>query len=221
MNKILLVVAAHPDDEVLGCAGTVARLIGEGYTAYSLILGKGLGARGTIDSEALVVLQSEMQSANSLLGIKEVFNCDFPDNAFDSVPLLEIVQAVEQIVHKVQPELIFTHFREDLNIDHQLTYKAVLTATRPMKGQCVKEIYSFEVPSSTEWNFPNKFCPNVFFEISIQMDQKCAVCEAYAHEMRDYPHPRSIEHLKENAKNWGSKIGVRYAEAFECVRILR
>ena len=171
MSKRILIVAAHPDDEVLGCFGTVARLIKEGYEAYTLILGEGKTSREANNSkDELEVLNEESQKANAVIGIKKVYTCDFADNRFDSVDLLDIVKAVIKVKDEVQPEIIFTHYKNDLNIDHRITYNAVITATRPMEAECVKEIYSFEVLSSTEWNYPLCFSPNTFFDISETLD---------------------------------------------------
>jgi LmbE family N-acetylglucosaminyl deacetylase len=212
----ILIVAAHPDDEVLGCFGTIAKLIQRGYNAYTLILGEGKRARGA-DSE-LEILKEELKNANKTIGIKEVFTENFPDNAFDSVPLLEIVKKVEYYKNKVKPSIIFTHYEKDLNIDHQITYKAVITATRPMKEEVVKEIYSFEILSSTEWSYPLSFSPDTFFDISNTIELKLKAMSFYKSELREYPHPRSLKGIEINAKNWGMKVGLEYVEAFKCVR---
>ena len=126
--------------------------IKKGCTAYTLILSRGKTSRGEVDVKEIEDLQKEMIKSNNSIGIKEVFQADFPDNAFDSIPLLEIVKKIEEIKNVVKPEIIFTHHVGDMNIDHQITHVAVLTATRPMKDECVKTIYSMEIPSSTEWN---------------------------------------------------------------------
>jgi len=214
--KRFLIVAAHPDDEVLGCFGTAKRLINEGYEGYTLILGEGKTSRGA-ESE-LEILKKEIKEANSVIGIKEVFSFDFPDNAFDSVRLLDIVKVVEKIVGEVKPEIIFTHYEKDLNIDHQITYKATITATRPMEGCVVKEIYSFEILSSTEWNYPLNFSPDTFFDISDTLKYKVEAMNKYQSELREFPHPRSLEGIKLNSKQWGMKVGAKAAEAFKCVR---
>jgi len=150
MNKKILIVAAHPDDEVLGCFGTVAKLIKEGYKAYTLILGEGKTSRDekrVVENrkEEIDVLNSEIMNANNSIGIKKVFVESFPDNRFDSVDLLDIVKVVSKVKEEVQPDIIFTHYANDLNINHRITYQAVITATRPMENECVKELYSFEV----------------------------------------------------------------------------
>jgi LmbE family N-acetylglucosaminyl deacetylase len=153
-----------------------------------------------------------------MIGVSKVFSFDFPDNRFDSIPLLDIIKKIEEIKKQVKPDVIFTHFRNDLNIDHKKTYEAVITATRLMKDETVKTIYSFEVLSSTEWNYPITFSPNVFFDISYTIDKKINAMECYENEIRRFPHPRSIETIQSNAQTWGSKIGCKYAEAFELVR---
>lgn len=134
---------------------------------------------------------------------------------------LEIVKVIEKVKNELQPDIVFTHYGNDLNIDHQITYKAVLTATRPMKDECVKEIYSFEVLSSTEWNYPISFSPDVFFDINNTLEYKLKAMEMYKSELRNFPHPRSIEGIKINAEYWGMHIGLRYAEAFKNIRVVR
>ena len=223
MSKKILIVAAHPDDEVLGCFATVARLIKEGYEAYTLILGEGKTSR---DEQRIVenrkndikALNIEIQNANDIIGIKKVFIESFPDNRFDSVDLLDIIKVISKVKEEVQPDIIFTHFENDLNIDHQITYKAVITATRPMGSECVKEIYSFEILSSTEWNFPLSFSPDTFFNITETIDLKIKAMEEYASELYKYPHPRSIEEIKLNAKYHGMRVGKNHVEAFKCIR---
>lgn len=221
MNKRILIVAAHPDDEVLGCFATVAKLIKEGYEAYTLILSGGKTSRGEVDKIELNLLQTEMKQANDLIGIKKVLTANFPDNAFDSVALLEIVKEIEKIKEEIKPEIIFTHHIGDMNIDHQVTHKAVLTATRPMKDECVKAIYSMEISSSTEWNSfspQSAFIPNVFFEIENTIDLKVEAMSKYKSELREYSHPRSLKHIKELAKVNGTKVGLNYSENFMLVR---
>ena len=221
MSKTTLIVAAHPDDEVLGCFGTVTKLIKQGYTAYTLILSGGKTSRGKVGPQELDKLKEEMQKANKLIGIKKVYQADFPDNAFDSVSLLTIVKEIERVKNIVKPEIIFTHHIGDMNIDHQLTHKAVLTATRPMEDEVVKIIYSFEVPSSTEWNSFSKetvFTPNIFVDITNTIDKKVEAMGCYKSELREYPHPRSLQFIKESAKTNGIKVGLKYSENFMLIR---
>jgi len=226
MSKKILIVAAHPDDEVLGCFGTVARLIKEGYEAYTLILGEGKTSR---DEERIVedkkeeieLLNHEIINANKVIGIKKVFIESLPDNRFDHVDLLDIIKVISKVKEEVQPDIIFTHYEHDLNIDHQLTYKALITATRPMEDECVKEIYSFEILSSTEWNYPLSFAPDTFFDISQTVDLKIKAMKAYPSELCEYPHPRSLEGIELNAKYQGMRVGKRYVEAFKSIRVIK
>lgn len=223
-SKKILIVAAHPDDEILGCGGTVARLITAGYTAYTLILGEGITSRyndqtsSPKEKKELLSLKNNIEKANKIIGIKDTFVFDFPDNSFDKVPLLEIVKVIEKIKNEIKPEIIFTHFKDDLNVDHKITYNAVITSTRPLPEETVKEIYSFEVLSSTEWNFPTTFSPDIFYDISETIDLKIKAMESYKSEIRKFPHPRSSKGIRLNAQCWGMKVGLNYAEAFKCVR---
>lgn len=226
MNKKILIIAAHPDDEVLGCFGTVARLIKEGYTAYTLILGEGKTSRDeqrAIENkkDEIEVLNTEIQKANDIINIKKVFIESFPDNRFDSVDLLDIVKVITKIKDEIKPDIIFTHYENDLNIDHQITYKAVITATRPMKNESVKEIYSFEILSSTEWNYPLSFSPDTFFDIEDTINLKIKAMKAYNSELCIYPHPRSLEGIELNSKYQGMRVGKKYVEAFKSVRIIK
>jgi LmbE family N-acetylglucosaminyl deacetylase len=225
MKKRILVVAAHPDDEVLGCGGTMARLVSEGAEVNVLILGEGITSRNGLTKiqkeQQIKMLHGCANDANKILGVKQVYFSNFPDNSFDIVALLEIVKNIEQVKTELQPDIIFTHYEHDLNVDHQLTFKAVLTATRPIQQECVKEIYSFEVLSSTEWNFSEGFRPDVFFNIGSTIQLKKKALEKYVSEMREFPHPRSLKGIETNAMMWGIKVGFEFAEAFKCIRIIR
>jgi LmbE family N-acetylglucosaminyl deacetylase len=226
MNKKILIVAAHPDDEVLGCGGTVARLVKKGYEAHTLILGEGITSRQEgRNSGARAVdlrkLKQESLAANRILGVKSVFAYDFPDNKFDTVPLLDLVRVIEKIKKQIKPGIIFTHFKEDLNIDHRITYNAVITACRPQADESVKEVYSFEILSSTEWNYPLSFSPDAFFDISNSLGPKVKAMQKYKSELRKFPHPRSIEGIKLNAAYLGMRVGLKYAEAFKIVRAVK
>jgi len=226
MNKKILIVCAHPDDEVLGCGATSAKLSKEGYEIFTLILGEGKTSRDnqrdiSKHQNDIDRLNSEIENANNILNIKKVFTTDFADNRFDSIDLLDIVKKIEQVIQEVQPSTIFTHHIGDMNIDHQITHKAVLTATRPMQGECVKEIYTFEVASSTEWNSYSKesiFIPNTFVDVSSTIDTKVRAMQAYISELREYPHPRSLQFIKEMAKYNGVRVGLDFSENFMLIR---
>lgn len=224
-NRVL-VVAAHPDDEVLGCGATMARLAGEGADVVTAILGEGITSREGIAGEelkeALRTLKEQARGAAEILGVRDVRLFDLPDNRFDSVDMLDIVKMVEGLIAEIKPAAVFTHHRGDLNIDHQITNMAVLTATRPVGGHGVREIYSFEVPSSTEWAFgaPEQFKPDTFYSVGETMGAKIDAMAAYASEARDFPHPRSPEALKARAAHWGAVSGLGHAEAFMTLRRL-
>lgn len=224
--KRILIIAAHPDDEVLGCFATVARLIQEGYEAYTLILGEGITSRDSSRapsqrSEEIKSLRNAIYAANESIGIQKVFIENFPDNRFDSVDLLDIVKVISTIKDEVTPDIIFTHYADDLNIDHRITYQAVLTATRPMAHECVKEIYAFEVLSSTEWNYPLSFSPDLYYDVTATLPLKIDAMRHYAGELREYPHPRSLRGIELNADYWGMRTGLIKAEAFKTIRIIR
>jgi len=228
MPKRVLVVAAHPDDEVLGCGGTIARLVSERQEVAVAVLGEGVTARAPTRRQAkrpqVRALQIQSRQAAQVLGVRHLSHVGLPDNRFDAKPLLEIVKLIEVIVKRFRPEVVYTHHAGDLNIDHRITFEAVLTATRPLSGCPVRELYSFEVPSSTEWAFTrihNGFRPNVFVDISATLRTKLAAMQRYASEVRPAPHPRSSETLDAIARRWGSVIGVDYAEAFELIRLVR
>jgi LmbE family N-acetylglucosaminyl deacetylase len=223
MKETYLVVVAHPDDEVLGCGATLARLSKEGNKVITLILGEGATSRiGAKDlprrEKELKGLKEEAVKANRLLGVKKVFFEDLPDNRFDEVPLLDIIKKIAKIKDLIKPTIILTHHRNDLNIDHRMTYNAVLTAFRPIKGERAKEIYSFEVLSSTEWNYPNNFTPNFYLNAAQNFDKKIKAMKAYKREIRKWPHPRSVKAIKALAQKRGSEVGLEFAEAFEMIR---
>jgi LmbE family N-acetylglucosaminyl deacetylase len=224
--KKILVIAAHPDDEVLGCGGTMARLTREGNRVYTIILGEGITSRDekrdtSKRKKELRSLRDQAKKANTLLGVKRTFIFDLPDNRFDTVALLDIVKTLEKVKKEVKPDIVYTHSYGDLNIDHRITFEAVLTAFRPVKGESVKEIYSFEVPSSTEWAFGrinSGFRPNVFIDINDSLNLKLKAMGQYKTEKRTFPHPRSAKALRTVAGRWGTVSGCDAAEAFELIR---
>jgi LmbE family N-acetylglucosaminyl deacetylase len=224
----VLVVAAHPDDEILGCGGTMTRLAREGHDVRIAILAEGMSSRypqrEQADAQRMKNLHAHAQQAADKIGAKELILCKLPDNRLDTVPLLDVVKTVEDLVARLNPEIIYTHHPGDLNVDHGVVHRAVLTATRPMSGQCVREVYAFEVPSSTEWAFQRlepSFRPNVFVDITDSLETKIAALACYDTETRAFPHPRSAEALRAIATRWGSVAGLQAAEAFELIRSVR
>ncbi len=224
----VLVVAAHPDDEILGCGATAARLVHEGREVYFAVLGEGITSRHknreAADPKSLSLLHRHAHAAAAVIGAKDIFLYQLPDNRLDTVPLLQVVKIVEELLEKIKPEVVYTHHPGDLNVDHGVIHRAVLTATRPMAGQPVREIYAFEVPSSTEWAFGSLqplFRPNVFVDVNATLEAKIAAMSCYETESREFPHPRSPEALRALARRWGSVVGCHAAEAFELVRSVR
>jgi LmbE family N-acetylglucosaminyl deacetylase len=224
----VLVVAAHPDDEILGCGGTMTRLAREGHEVRIAILAEGISSRYAhredADQQQLQHLHARAQQAANKVGAKELVLCKLPDNRLDTVPLLDVVKTVEDLVARFRPEIIYTHHPGDLNVDHGVIHRAVLTATRPMTGQSVRDVYAFEVPSSTEWAFQRLeplFRPNVFVDIADSLETKIAALACYDTETRKFPHPRSPEALRAIATRWGSVVGLQAVEAFELIRSVR
>lgn len=218
MNDTALIVVAHPDDEVLGCGGTIAKLADNGTTVHVVFLADGVSSRneGSLP-EKLKVRRLAAKKACGILGVRSVSFEDFPDNRLDTVALLDITQRVEWYITEHRPIMVLTHHSGDLNIDHRRTLDAVVTACRPQLGHPVRSILSFEVPSSTEWQLQTSapsFQPNWFVDISATIERKLEALSAYESELRDWPHPRSLKGVEYLARWRGATVGVDAAEAF-------
>lgn len=220
--KCVLVIAAHPDDEALGCSGTMGKHIKNGDSVSVVFMTNGIGARNPGDQDISARSLAADKACKSL-GIASVTYNTFPDNSLDTVPFLEVVKSVEDSIQCFKPEIIYTHHKGDLNIDHQITHKAVLTACRPQPSHPVKEIYAFETLSSTEWQTPGDlpFMPNHFVDITDHIEAKKIILQLYGDEMREEPHSRSIENSLRLAALRGNTVGVYFAEAFQVVRVIR
>ena len=220
----VMVFAAHPDDELLGLGGTVRRLSNEGVIVRAVIMAEGITSRSETreqaDKNELSVLKENAIRAASLVGYKSIDFCGFPDNRMDQIDLLDIIKVVSKYVELYRPDVIFTHHHGDLNIDHRITCEAVLTACRPVGEYCVRRIYAFETPSSSEWNYnySKPFCPNVYCDVTGTFDAKINGMACYESESATYPHPRSPESLRALAQYRGSNVGVGLAEAFMLLR---
>jgi len=221
----ILVIAAHPDDEVLGCGGTIARHVTEGDSAHILFLGDGVSSRGNSDPNLVNERKKSAVKACEALGAAIVGFEKFPDNMFDTVPLLYIARVVESAKKEINPQIIYTHHGGDLNIDHRITCRAVLTAFRPQPDEQFSEIRSFETNSSTEWSasaIMPPFIPDTFVDITQYLDKLLDAYACYADEIREEPHARSLEALKIAALRRGREAGIHAAEAFMTLRrILR
>lgn len=215
----ILVIVAHPDDEVLGCGGTIARHSNNGDKVHVIYMTNGVSSRNSSTKE-IQNRQNAAQNAANILGVLSIKFLDFPDNKMDSVPLLDIVQSIEVVTRDLDPKVIYTHHYGDLNIDHQITNRAVMTAFRPIPGASTHSIYTFEVVSSTDWVFIERdsFNPNYFVEITNYMDVKVSALNSYDMELRQIPHTRSHSHIDALAKFRGNTVGVEMAEAFTISR---
>ena len=222
MGNIVLVIAAHPDDEVLGCGGTIAKHVLKGDEVHLLFMSDGVASRKKSDIYANQRRTKGKLTALKILGVASEKSLNFPDNRMDSVALLDVVQSIEPIIETLKPQIIYTHNQSDLNVDHQVTFSAVMTACRPLPGSSVLGVYGFEVISSTEWSTGSvkSFQPNLFIDITETMDTKLAALDAYSEEMREPPHSRSVEHIKALSHRRGLSAGMNAAEAFEVYRIL-
>lgn len=226
--KRILTIAAHPDDEILGLGGTIRKHANAGDCIECIILGEGMTSRKDSREDtrktAIGSLHEDAKRSASIIGYKNIFFENLSDNRFDSIDLLDIVKIIEKYVNQLRPDIIYTHHQGDLNIDHKRTFEAVLTACRPVGDYSVKEIYTFETPSSTEWNFNyknNMFTPNVFVNIEDTLTEKLEAMACYKTELGEYPHPRSLEALRIIAARWGTVVGEKYVEAFELIRKVR
>lgn len=218
-----LCVAAHPDDEVLFAGATLAQLADRGVETHVLILGEGIGARfdeNQRPDDAVSRLGSELRRAAEILGAHP-HQLDLPDNRFDSLDLLDVVRRLEAIKSEVRPDLVLTHHPGDLNVDHGVTCRAVLTAFRPLPGESPVTIATGETLSSSEWNTPEigpAFSPNWFVDAEAGLERKVAAMAAYETELRDWPHPRSLEGIRVAARRWGMTVGLEAAEPFRILR---
>lgn len=228
MPQSILVVAAHPDDEVLGCGGTIARHAEAGDAVQVLIVAEGATSRhGQRDrgeaAEELSSLVQAAQAAGTILGAAGVELLQLPDNRLDSLDRLDLIQRIEERIAWHQPQVVYVHHAGDVNIDHRRLHEAVVTACRPIPGQPVRRLLSYEVASSTEWQPPGSappFQPNWFVDITAHWPRKRQALEAYVAEMRPWPHARSIAALEHLARWRGSQVGVEAAEAFCLLRQL-
>lgn len=231
MRRNVLVVAAHPDDEILGVGATAARHADEGDEVHVLILAEGATSRGPLGAGArdarahaaeLDALRAAAGAAAEVLGTRPPRFAGLPDNRMDSLDLLDVVKAVEAVVAEVRPSVVYTHHGGDLNVDHLVTHRAVLTACRPLPGGGGPEaVYTFETLSSTEWGSPDQevaFRPTRHVEVSAQLARKLDALRCYAGEMRPFPHARSIEAVEALARLRGAQSGLPAAEAFGVVR---
>ncbi len=217
----VLVICAHPDDEVLGAGGTIARHARDGDEVHVVTIATGVLSRGgdpAVLARELERLQQDARRAAASLGVREITLGDLEDQRLDVLPKLDIARAVEAHIERLRPDLVYTNHYGDLNADHRAVFEAVLTAVRPGPTLSVRRVLAFEVASSTEWSVPYRFSPTVFVDVADTIESKLAAMELYTGEIRPFPHPRSREALRAISKRWGSVAGLGDAEAFELIR---
>jgi LmbE family N-acetylglucosaminyl deacetylase len=211
--KNILILAAHPDDETLGCGAIISKLSKEGHNIQLLTFTDGVGSRRTNEENR----NPKLQQVSDILGISKYSSGNFPDNEMDTVSLLDVCKFIESNVD-YQPDIIFTHFIGDLNIDHQIVTRSALTVFRPQHGNKMK-IYSYYVPSSTDYNPLTYFDANSYIEVSKEdVKNKMKALKIYDKEMRNYPHTRSYQNVENLMKVWGSEVGLVYCEKFKLIR---
>ena len=218
----VLVLAAHPDDELLGVAGTIARHVDDGDQVTCVVCSEGATAR--YQAEVANELQTGGRRAAEVLGVHELRFLGMRDQHLDAGPVLGVIQAVEAVVREIAPDVVYTHHWGDVNRDHKVVNEAVMVACRPVGDGYPRAVYLFETPSSTEWSWPDPasvFVPNHFVDISATLERKLAAMACYPTELRPAPHPRSLEALRSRAAYWGQLVGRAYAEPFVVGRQVR
>ncbi|RDU22107.1 PIG-L deacetylase family protein [Anaerosacchariphilus polymeriproducens] len=220
----ILVIAAHPDDEIYGMGGTIAKLADQGHKVYTLIVTEGCSMQYPGETEKIAMKKEEAIKANELLGVKKVIFGELPDMKLDSIPHVQINGVIENAVRELQPDIVYTHHFGDVNKDHKMVYESTLVAVRPLHTQCVKEVYCYQVPSSSEWAGPFQaevFLPNVFESIEKYSHLKEEAILAYNTEIREFPHPRSLKYVNLWDSMHGARVGLPAAEAFQMVRSIK
>lgn len=220
MSDTVVVVAAHPDDEVLGCGGTLAKHAQAGDDVHVIFLADGVGSRGVEAHGDRDAREDAARQSCEILGLNPPQFLRFCDNRMDELPLLEVIQPLEKLLDKIGPYVVYTHHGGDLNIDHRVTYQAVMTACRPLPDSRINTIFTFEVLSSTEWavGVSTQFRPTRAVDISDQAGIKLDALKCYQAELRDFPHPRSIEAVVCLSKTRGAQFGLDAAEVFAVER---
>lgn len=221
MSRNVLVIAAHPDDETFGVGGTIARHAAHGDRVTMLILTDGVTARHAETGPQKEAARRAIQ----ILGARQVYFGELPDQRLDSLPLLEVIRPISQLIRDLRPEWVYTHHRGDANQDHRATFAATLVAVRPVEGSLIERVLCYEVASSTEWGPPYSewaFIPNLFVDVGATLETKLQAVDAYRDtfesEVKPFPHPRSPEAVRIYAQNRGTTAGIPAAEAFVLMR---
>jgi LmbE family N-acetylglucosaminyl deacetylase len=213
-HRSALVIAAHPDDEVLGCGGTMALYARRGDPVVVVIAATGRSAETSSHGKAQ---NSYTRSAMEKLGVTDIRFLGFPDQQLDTLTLTQVITPLERVVREVRPRVVFCQYGGDVNRDHDLLFKAVLVATRP-REQFIEAVLAFETSSSTEWGYPRSFIADTWVDVSSTLEAKLAAMACYTSELRQYPDPRSLEALRHKAAAHGNECCIEAAEVFMTVR---
>lgn len=215
----VLVFSAHPDDEVIGAGGTIARHAASGDEIYWCIVTQGYSPPWS--EETLAAAKQQVYEVQQILGIRKVFFLGFPTVKLNTVPYIDLSSALQRVVDEVKPEIVYTTPRDDINQDHRIVFECTLVATRPLPGNSVRRLLCYEISPTTRFGLPagsSGFISNVFIDITEYMDKKLAAMNCYKTELREYPHPRSLEGIRLFAQERGLSVGLKAAEAFMLVR---
>jgi len=217
----VLAIAAHPDDETIGAGGAIARHVAHGDEVYWCIVTQGYSPPWS--EETLAEARSQVDEVQEVLGFREVFLLGFPTVKLNTVPYIDLCSALQQVVDQVQPEIVYTTPRDDINQDHRIVYEATLVAARPLPGSSVRRLLCYEISTTARFGLPagsTGFAPNVFVDISRYLEKKLEAIRCYRTELREYPHPRSVKGLRLLAEERGLNVGLQAAECFQLVREL-
>jgi LmbE family N-acetylglucosaminyl deacetylase len=215
----ILILAPHPDDEVLGCGGTILKHTSRGDDAHLCIATRAYPPLWPEDE--LKTRKEEVLTVSKILGIGKTHFLDFPTAKLDTIPQKELVDTINHIINDVKPEVVYIPHKGDVNKDHRLIFEAASVAVRPKPGSEIKKVLAYETLSETEWSAPfpeNAFCPQLFVDISETLEVKLKAMQGYRSELKEFPHPRSLEAISALARIRGTSIGVEAAEAFMIVR---
>lgn len=214
VGRSVLVIAAHPDDEILGCGGTIALHTDAGDRVTALLACEGESLRYGPEG---VGQRANTFAAAAKLGVTDVRLLNFPDQRLDSFTLTDLITPIEKVVQEVQPAVIYCHWGGDINRDHKILFEATLVATRPVE-RFIEAVYAFDTASSTEWGYPREFVPDTWVDVTTTIEKKLSAMACYESELRAFPHPRSLQALRHRAAAWGNQCCMHFAEVFVTVR---
>ena len=218
----VLVIAPHPDDEVLGCGGIISKYVKEGHEVYVSIVTRTCEPIFPADFDKSN--KEQCLKADKELGVKETIFLDFPAAMLESIPRHEFNNSISKLINDIKPEEVYIPHRGDMHLDHKMVVDACMVALRPRFDYSVKRIYAYETLSETEWDIPNTtnaFIPNVFIDITDHIDAKLKAMKEYKNQLCEYPNPRSIEGVKALAMLRGTTISRQYAESFMLIRDIK